>query len=372
MQARAWVDVRLAAIRANFETVRRIAGERRAILAMVKADAYGMGALRAVRVIEPLSPWGYGVATADEGVALREGGVVRPIVVCSPLPPQSVDTAAKAGLIATISDIESLERWAAAAVWHGPLEFHVEIDTGMGRSGFDWRETGAWAEPVREAASGGQLRWSGVFTHFHSADAVDAGPSQTQWKRFGDALAQLPVSCEDLMVHASNSAAALRWPEFGADAVRPGIFLYGGTGVEALVRGVPAPEPVASVRARVTRVRGVPPGTAVGYGGIWVARGWERWATLSIGYADGLRRSLANGGCALIRGCRVPIIGRISMDLTVVEVSAVPDVAVGEVATLLGRDGESEITVDDVAARAGTISYEILTGLSRRLPRVEW
>jgi alanine racemase len=368
-ETRAWIDVRLSAMRANFQTLREIAG-RRAILAMVKADAYGIGADRAVRTLEPLDPWGYGVATAEEGQALRAAGIDRPIVVCGPLAPQSVNAAAAARLVATISDLESLERWAAAAARYGPLEFHVEIDTGMGRSGFDWRETGAWSEPVR-AASTASLRWTGVFTHFHSADAADPGPTRTQWKRFGDAVGQLPVSRENLMVHASNSAAAIRWPEYGADAIRPGIFLYGGRGVDGLVRDVAEPEPVVAVRARVTRVRAVPPGTTVGYGATWAARGWERWATLAIGYGDGLRRSLGNRGCALVRGCRVPIIGRTSMDMTVVEVSAIPDLAVGEIATLIGRDGESEIALDDVATQAGTISYEILTGLTRRLPRVE-
>jgi alanine racemase len=369
-ETRAWIDVRLSAIRANFETLRDIAGARRAVLAMVKADGYGIGAERVVRTLGPLAPWGYGVATAEEGLALREAGVVRPIVVCGPLAPQSVDAAAGARLVATISDTESLERWAAAAARYGPLEFHVEIDTGMGRSGFDWRETGSWAEPVRAAVSEA-LRWTGVFTHFHSADAADPGATRTQWTRFGDALGQLPVSRENLMVHAANSAAAIRWPEYAADAIRPGIFLYGGRGVDGLVRGVVQPEPVMALRARVTRVRAVPPGTTVGYGATWAARGWERWATLGIGYGDGLRRSLGNRGCALVRGCRVPIIGRTSMDMTVVEVSAVPDLGVGEVATLIGRDGESEIALDDVATQAGTISYEILTGLTQRLPRVE-
>jgi alanine racemase len=173
------------------------------------------------------------------------------------------------------------------------------------------------------------------------------------------------------MVHAANSSAALRWPELRADAVRPGIFLYGGRAAEAVVPGIAEPEAVVALRARVVRVRRVPPGTTVGYGATHAARAWEQWATLPIGYGDGVRRTLGNRGSALLRGCRVPFIGRTSMDMTVVEVSAVPDVPVGEVATLIGRDGESEIRLDDVAALAGTISYEILTSLTGRLPRVE-
>ncbi len=370
-QARAWVDIDLAALRANFEAIRRIVGEGRAIIPMVKADAYGLGAPRVIRTLEPADPWGYGVATANEGVALREAGVRRPIVVFGPLAPQAEDEAAAAGLAVSVSDLDALHRWAAAADRLGPLNFHVEIDTGMGRAGFDWRETAAWAEQVLATARG-RLGWRGVFTHFHSADAADAAPTIAQWERFRDAVAQLPMSRDQLLVHAANSAAALRWAEVRADAVRPGIFLYGGRAVAAAVTGTPAPATVAAVRARVIRVRRVPPGTTVGYGATHVAQGWERWATLAIGYGDGLPRALGNRGCALVRGCRVPIIGRISMDMTVVEVSAVPDVVPGDVATLVGEEGESHIPLDDVAAQAGTISYEILTGLTPRLPRVEW
>jgi alanine racemase len=277
-----------------------------------------------------------------------------------------MERAATAGLIVSISDVDSLRRWAAAAEVHGPLEFHVEIDTGMGRAGFDWRETGQWAAAAR-AESSARLRWTGAFTHFHGADAADPLPSRTQWRRFQDALAQLPISREDLMVHACNSAAALRWPEYAADAVRPGIFLYGG----AASPDGPAPAGVAAVRARLVLVRDVPPGSTVGYGATHVARGWERWGTVAIGYGDGLPRSLGNTGSALVRGTRVPIVGRISMDMVVVELSAVPAAAAGDVVTLIGRDGECEITVDEVAVQAGTISYEVLTGLTARLPRLE-
>jgi alanine racemase len=365
-ETRAWVEVDTGALRENYRTIRRAVGEGPAIIPMVKADGYGLGALRVVRALDPLQPWGYGVATADEGAALRAGGVRGPILLAGPLPPQATERAASAGLIASISDVDSLHRWAAAAEVHGPLEFHVEIDTGMGRAGFDWRETGQWAEAAR-AAAGDRLRWTGAFTHFQGADAVEEAPSRTQWRRFQDALAQLPVSREDLMIHACNSASALRWPAYSADAVRPGIFLYGG---RAAPDG-PAPSPVAAVRARLILVRDVPPASTVGYGATHVAREWERWGTVSIGYGDGLPRSLGNTGTALFRGTRVPIVGRISMDMLVVELSAVPGGAVGEVVTLIGRDGECEITVDEVAAQAGTISYEVLTGFTTRLPRVE-
>jgi len=366
---RAWVEVRLDALRANLEAVRRAVGPGPAVIAMVKADGYGLGAVRVVRALEPLEPWGYGVATADEGVALRENGVRRPILVCGPLPPGATATAAAADLIATVSDIAALESWVAAGGGRG-VEFHVEVDTGMGRSGFDWRESPAWAGRVREVA-GGRARWTGAYTHFHSADASDATPTMTQWQRFQDALAQFPVSREDLMVHAANSAAAIRWPELAGDAVRPGVFLYGGRAVEAGVTARVRPRGVASVRARIVRIREAPPGSTLGYGATHRAVGWERWATLSIGYGDGLPRTLSNVGEAIVRGRRVRIIGRISMDMTVVDTTSVADAVIGDVATLLGRDRDEEITVDEVAERAGTISYEILTRLTSRLPRVE-
>jgi len=364
---RAWVEVRLEALRANYRAIVDATGS--AVIPMVKANGYGVGAECVVRALDPEQPWGYGVATVEEGAALRRAGVQRPIVVFGPMPPGEEGRAASARLIATISDVDALGRWVAASPEQGALEFHVEIDTGMGRSGFDWRETAQWAPAV--AALSAPTRWTGAYTHFHSADALDPTPTRTQWTRFRDALAQLPVSRENLMVHAANSAAALRWREYAADAVRPGIFLYGGRAVEPDVMGVVRPQAAVAVRARVVRVREVPPGTTSGYSATYAARSWERWATLPVGYADGVFRSLGNRGEVLIRGGRAPVIGRISMDMTVVDISGIPDVVTGDVATLIGRDRDDEITVDDVGARAGTISYEVLTRLTSRLPRIE-
>ena len=369
LQARAWVEVDLEALRDNYRAVREAVGPGPAIIAMVKADAYGLGAERVVRALEPLNPWGYGVATADEGAALRDFGVRRPIFVFGPLPPTAVATAAAARLGATISDIASLERWAAAARGD-TLEFHVEIDTGMGRAGFDWRGTAEWSRAVHAIAQSGNVRWTGVMTHFHGADS-DAGASAMQWERFQDALGQLPIPREDLMIHATNSAAALRWPSYAADAVRPGIFLYGGHPAPEAAPAIAAPRPVASVRARLVLVRDVAAGSTVGYGATHVARNPERWGTLAIGYGDGVPRRLGNRGSAIVRGRVVPFVGRISMDMTVVDITGVPEAAVGDVVTLIGSEGDAAISLDDVAAQAETISYEILTGLRPRLPRVE-
>lgn len=369
--ARAWVEVDLGALRANYETVRRAVGPGPAVVPMVKANGYGLGAERVVRALDPLEPWGYGVATAAEGAALRAFGVRRPILVAGPLPGAAVEEAAGARLTASISSLDGLEAWRAAAsrVGGDPLDFHVEVDTGMGRSGFDWRDAGEWGRAVK-ARGDGSVRWTGCFTHFHSADSPDPAPSALQWERFRDTLVQLPVRREDLMVHAANSAAALRWRDFAADAVRPGIFLYGGSPAPA-VPEVPRPEPVASVRARLVLVREKAVGSTVGYGASHEAASRERWGTLAIGYGDGLPRAVGNRGTALVRGAVVPIIGRVSMDMTTVRLDGGPVAEAGDVATLIGEDGEGRITVDDVAALAGTIGYEILTGLGSRLPRIE-
>jgi alanine racemase len=367
---RAWIEVDLDAMRANYDTIRRSVGASVAMIPMVKADAYGLGVASAVRALEPLEPWGYGVATAVEGASLRGLGVTRPVLVVTPLAPGEVDLAARSRLTVAISSLAGLEAWRAAADRVGEaLDFHVEIDTGMGRSGFDWRERGEWAPEVARLASS-SVRWTGCFTHFHSADAPDEGPSLAQWERFRETLVQLPVPADALMVHASNSAAALRWPRFAADAVRPGIFLYGGRPAPD-VAGVAAPRPVASVRARLALVRVMPAGSTAGYASTYAARNEERWGTISIGYGDGLPRALGNRGSALVGGVRVPMIGRLSMDLLTVLLRDAPAARPGDVVTLIGADGGERITVDEVASLVDTIGYEILTGLGGRLTRIE-
>ena len=369
-EARAWVEIDLGALRANYATVRRRVPPGTRIVPMVKADGYGLGAERVVRALDALDPWGYGVATVAEGKRLRLQQVKRPLLVVAPVDPGDLAAAAAARLTPSLSSMEAVDAWVAAASEAGgdsPLDFHVEVDTGMGRSGFDWRDAREWGAAVADRIAP-SVRWSGCFTHFHSADARDPAPSREQWERLQETLVQLPVPREHLMVHACNSAAALRWPEYAADAVRPGIFLYGG---RAAQEGVAArPKPVVSVRSRLALVREKRPGSTAGYGATHTASAAERWGTLTIGYGDGVSRRLGNRGEVLVRGRRAPIIGRISMDLTTIRVDD-PEVPVGEVATLIGRDGNEEITVDEVAGHAGTIGYEVLTGLGSRLPRIE-
>ena len=363
-KTRAWMEVDPISLRHNLARVRASVGPEPALIPMVKADAYGLGMDRVVEALALEGVWGFGVAAVGEGVALRASGFEGPVIVFTPAPPDEVATAVEQGLTLTISSLHGLDRLQAVAADCGVRpDFHLEVDTGMGRAGFDWRSVDDWAGPVGEAHQQG-LRWVGCYTHLHSADE-SAETVHEQWRRFHDALDRLALP-EGTMIHALNSAGALRTPEYGADAVRPGIFLYGG-GVGA---DLPSPRPAASVRARVIHVRDAPAGTTAGYGSTYTSGGDERWATLAIGYADGLPRALSNRGHALVNGCRVPIIGRISMDVTVVNISGAGPVEPGQVATLMGLDGDENITVDELAKLVGTISYEILTGFTPRVPRI--
>jgi alanine racemase len=366
-RTRAWIEVQASAVRRNLRRVREAVGERAALIPMVKADGYGLGLERVVSALEPTEPWGYGVATVEEGRRIRELDIARPVLVCSPLPPGSYQEAVAARLTTCLSDYLALRLLEDAAAAVGQrADFHVEVDTGMGRAGFDWRAASEWG-PVLAARHGHHLRWAGCFTHFHSADASDASSVRVQWERFLGALGTAPHPEEEFLVHAANSAAALRaGKEISFPGARPGILLYGGSAGE----GLPPPDPVASLRARVVHTREAAPGSTLGYGATYASTEWERWATLGIGYGDGLPRALGNRGHALLKGQRVPIVGRVSMDLTVVNISGLEGVEVGDVATLVGEDGDQRITVDEVAELAGTISYEILTGFTGRLPRV--
>ncbi len=383
-RTRAWVEVDLAAIRRNLDRVREVAGPHAKLVAMVKADGYGLGVERVLRAIAPARPFGYGVATLDEGLELLRLGVREPVMVYSPLPPDSLAQAATAGLIPTVSDLPALTvlrqlappvapaaaPTAPAATAPAPppaataIPFQVEIDTGMGRAGFPLSEAASWWPEVLAATRAG-LRLFGLFTHLHSADQSDLGSARAQVAALDGFVRDAHGIAPDTLIHCANSAGSLRLASSAANAVRPGIYLYGGD------VGDPAnpPQPVASVRARVVLVRDVPLGTTLGYGATYTARDNERWAAVGIGYGDGLPRVLGNRGWAIAGGRRVPIVGRISMDTTVVRVTG--DLSVGDIVTFVGRDGGVELSLEEVAESAGTIGYEILTGLSPRLPRLQ-
>jgi alanine racemase len=347
---RAWVEVDLAALRRNGAAVAARAGVP--LLPMVKADGYGLGALHVALALEDLSPWGYGVATVGEGEDLRRGGISRPIIVFTPILRTEIDAMRRADLTPALGDPAVMESWARTG-----RDWHLQIDTGMSRAGLRWDRM-SWYRDILAAT-----RPTGVFTHFHSAD-LDDGSREQQEARFDQALAEMPE--RPALVHAENgpaveASAPSRW-----SLVRPGIFLYG---VSSQRDGPLVPEPVAAVRARIVEIRTLSEGDTVSYGATWRAPGPRRIATVPLGYADGYRRSLGNRGVALLGGQRVQVAGRVTMDMTMLDVTDT-DAALGDVVTLLGRDGDDVITVAELAELGELSPYELLTGLRTRLPRI--
>ena len=349
---RAWVDVDLSALTANARTVAAVSGSR--LLPMVKANGYGLGAVEVARALEAADPWGFGVASVDEGAVLRAAGISRPILVVTPLLPPWIEQYLDLDLRPSIGDVTALESW----IGRSTRPFHLEIDTGMSRAGLRWDDRAAltrWAA-LLEAAAG----WEGAFTHFLASE-TDAGATQRQWDRFHDALRTLPR--RPPLIHAANSAAALRGGSFAGDLVRPGIFLYGGAA------GPAHPQPVAAFRGRVVSIRSIAAGDTVGYGATWRAERQVTIATIAVGYADGFPRGTPAAGQERfqreieLNGRLVPVVGRVTMDMCMV--AAGHQVSPGDVATVFG----GLASLDRQAEAAGTISYELLTRLGPRVTR---
>jgi alanine racemase len=360
---RAWVDVDLAALVANYDSLQERAKPQVGMLPVIKADAYGVGVCPAVRALEPREPWGYGVAALAEGLELRERGIQRRIVLLFSTPDE-LDLAAEASLTPGIGDLEALERYRACAQRvDRRLPFHLEIDTGIGRCGFHHAAAARWLPRVLEACEN-DLEWEGTFAHFHSADEEDETPSREQWERFQECVRAFPENLGGVR-HLAASVSATRWPEYAADLLRPGLFLYGGTGGNEAI----LPRPVVTVRARVTSVRDVPEGWTASYGATFRAEHPSRWATLAIGYADGVPRELSNKGVVTFGERQAPIIGRVCMDVIVVDITGLDGIVPGSVCTVIGGPPDAATSLQAVADLCGTITYDVLTGLSRRLPR---
>ena len=346
---RAWVEIDLAALCRNGAAVTARSGVP--LLPMVKADGYGTGAVHAALALEELEPWGFGVATVTEGQELRHAGVARPIVVFTPILRTEIDALRRADLTPALGDPAVIESWARTG-----RDWHLQIDTGMSRAGLRWDQVAEHGGLLRRA------RPAGVFTHFHSAD-LDDGSRDEQEARFASALAELPE--RPALVHAENGPAVEARAPSPWTLCRPGIFLYG----VATRQGPLVPEPVAAVRARIVELRTIAEGDTVSYGATWRAPGVRRIATVPVGYADGYRRALGNRGVALLAGKRIHVAGRVTMDMTMFDVTDT-DAALGDVVTLLGSDGDDTITVAELAALGEMSPYEVLTGLRARLPRV--
>ena len=348
---RARVEIDLGALQRNGAAVARRAGVP--LLPMIKADAYGLGAAAALRALEPLNPWGYGVASVAEGEELRQLGVKRPVVVFTPMLEQDMPRARTARLTPTLGFVAEIEAWRKA----GGGTWHLSIDTGMSRAGIPWRQIAEITQLVE------LLPPEGAFTHFHSAE-LDDGTVETQERRFRDAVAALPQ--RPRLLHAANSAAIARQGRSDWDLVRPGIFLYGvGSGRSAGIQ----PEPVVELRAPIVEIRDLERGDTVSYDATLRVDRPARIATLAVGYADGYPRSLSEVGSVIVGGTMAPVAGMVTMDMTMIDVTTVP-CQIGDVVTLIGRSAGTLLTVERVADDAGMSPYEVLTGLRSRAERV--
>jgi len=346
---RAWVEVDLGALLRNGAAIAAHAGVN--IVPMVKADAYGLGAVAVARTLEQLDPWGFGVATIAEGEELRRAAIERPIVVFSPLLIGDFDAAVRANLTPTLGTREAIERWRETG-----RPWQLSIDTGMNRAGVQWDEIDTLRDVI--AATPPQA----VFTHFHSAERGD-DTRDIQERRFAEAIARLAT--RPLLIHAENGAAVEHRAPSKWGLARPGIFLYGvSSGNAPQIH----PEPVVAVRARVIDLRTIAADETVSYGGTYKAPSKRRIATLGIGYADGYRRGLSNRASVLFHGRRARVVGVVTMDMTMIDVTDV-QCEIGDIATLIGSDGADRIDVAELAEMGGLSPYEILTGLRGRLPR---
>ena len=342
----------LGAVRANVARLRARLPAATRLIAVVKADGYGHGAAPVAAAALEADAWGLAVVTLEEAAAVAGLLPAERLLVLGPLLPEDAPAAAASGHSLGVSTV-AVARALAAAAGTRRVPVHLKVDTGMARYGAPAAE---FADLVRVVADEPRLELAGSWSHL-----ADSGPGSAftgeQLRRFLAATEGLPG-----IRHLANSGGVLHHPETALDAVRVGIALYG---CEA-----PELEPVMAVRARVAQVRTLPAGASVGYGRTWVAPAEARVATVTIGYADGVHRSRSGRGEVLVRGRRAPLVGRVSMDSIGLDVTAVPGVQVGDVATLVGADGEERIRAEEVAEWSGTISYEVLTAVGPRVERV--
>lgn len=385
-------EIDLAALAHNLSEIRRVAGRHTGILAAVKADAYGHGAIEVARTLERENVSMLGVARIEEGIELREANVDGPILVLSGVPTggpgafESLDDRIsellKYRLTPVLFDVRqmlaidrNLQRRQLAREESGDtspvrVPYHLKIDTGMGRIGVP-------AEGLRDAlpvlGSLKHLKLGGACTHFADADdESEAGKAftRTQLETFRASIPPLRALCEgDLLLHAASSAGAARGIGADLDLVRPGIALYGAYPSDA-DRDRLRLKPVMRLVTRVLFVKEVPAGTPVSYGRTFVTEKPSRIATLPVGYGDGYPRALSNKADVLVRGRRARVVGRVCMDLTMVDVTDIPEVSPGDEVVLIGGSGEERISAEELASKAGTISYEVLTQVSKRVPRV--
>ena len=366
---RTWCEIDLSAMLHNFMAARRHLPDKVLLAAVIKANAYGHGAVEAAKLLEGKADR-FAVAMTDEAVELRKAGIETPIFLLAPTPESDFEAIARYDIEAAVPSFEYGQALCAYGAAHGKdIPYHVALDTGMGRIGFACTKESLDEIEALSKLPGGKLL--GVFSHYAKADSADKSYAIEQTKRykaFTEAMERRGIHIP--LKHLDNSAGLIEMPD-KFDMVREGIILYGlkpSNEVDlSLIGGVRG---VMALRSHISFLKTVSAPTPVSYGCTYVAQPRTRVATVCAGYADGVNRLLSNRGQVLVRGQRCPIIGRVCMDQFMIDVTGVPEAQVGDTVTIFGRDGDEEITADDVADLVGTIGYEVTCLVTPRVPRV--
>ena len=360
----AFVD--LDAIRHNLGIVRQCVGSTCRIAAVVKADGYGHGSVQVARAVLAAGAEALCVAIPCEAVELREHFPAVQIIVFNPVFPSEVETVVHYDLTQTVDDADILPHLDRAAALYGKeVQVHLKIDTGMARIGLRPGEAPGFA---RQVARCRHVRVRGVYSHFATADEGDQAFARQQLAAFQEAVDTLRAhGCEAEIRHMANSAAILSLPESHMDMVRPGIMIYGLRPAEHLGAGL---RPAMTVMSRIAKLKMAPAGTAISYGGTWRCPGPRNIATIPMGYADGYRRGLSNRFYVLVGGTKAPVVGRVCMDMFMADVSEVAGVRKGDDVIIFGVRGKDHLPAEEMADVLETIPYEIVTGISGRVPRV--
>ncbi|MEQ1642512.1 MAG: alanine racemase [Pyrinomonadaceae bacterium] len=361
-------EIDLDALAFNMHSVRRFVGENVDCMAVVKANAYGHGAIECSRRLKAENVKWLAVATVEEGVELREAGIDGPILILGGFWQGQEEFVLQHDLTPALSTLNQAERLDAVS-GGSRRNVHLKIDTGMGRIGFPHQDV---AEVVNRIAGFTNLKIEGLMSHFAVADDLNSDFSHIQLARFAECVdAFREKGIEPRYIAMANSPGAVAIAESRFHLVRLGGVLY-GLGGDVLPAGIETPElrPVMSVRSKIGMIKRIQKGESVGYGRTFIAGRDILMATVPIGYHDGFRRALSNRGRLIVRGHFAPVVGRVSMDWTTIDVTDIPDAAVGDEVTIIGSDGDSRILAEDLSRIVDTISYEITCGIGPRVPRI--
>ncbi|MFC1811778.1 alanine racemase [Thermodesulfobacteriota bacterium] len=377
-----WAEVDLKAIAHNVRELRRIIKPDARLMAVVKANAYGHGVVQVTQQAVESGAEALGVARLNEGIALRKAGFGEPVLIFGFTPPAVSSKLIEFDLTQSVWSYQTAEAYSAAAVTaKKSIKIHLKVDTGMGRLGMlpdcrrrpisDAHSTADAINEVKAIASLPGLELEGIYTHFATADASDKSYAKAQFKIYLDFLNELRQANLKVPVrHAANSGAIIDMPETHLDMVRAGISIYGLYPSDEVDKGRIALQPAMTLKARVVHLKNVSAGFKISYGCTYETKSPTTIASVPVGYADGYSRLLSSQGHMLVRGRRAPIVGRVCMDQTMLDVGHIPDVRLEDEVVIFGRQGDEAITVDEIASILNTINYEIVSALTDRVPRI--